>query len=55
MAIQICPRCSGSMYADRDIYGEYRICLQCGYMVDVAKPAYQPVSPVSRSRKGAAA
>lgn len=26
-----CPRCHGDLYQDRDIYGEYAVCLQCGY------------------------
>ena len=34
-----CPRCQGDMHQNRDMYGEYRECLMCGYMADVAKPA----------------
>jgi len=26
-----CPRCGGDMFIDRDIYGWYEKCLQCGY------------------------
>ena len=26
------------MYLNRDIYGTYKECLQCGYMLDVKKP-----------------
>ena len=29
-----CPRCRGDMYTNRDVYGPYRECLQCGHMVD---------------------
>ena len=32
-----CPRCRGFVHANRDSYGEYRECLQCGYMVDVIR------------------
>ena len=32
-----CPRCRGFLYANRDRYGNYDECLQCGYMVDFAK------------------
>jgi hypothetical protein len=25
-----CPRCGGDLYRDRDIYGQFVACLQCG-------------------------
>ncbi len=34
-----CPRCSGDMHENRDMYGEYRECLMCGYMADLRKPS----------------
>ncbi len=34
-----CPRCSGDIYADRDEYGAYRQCLQCGFVSYPPKPA----------------
>ena len=34
-----CPRCAGDIYADRDEYGEYRQCLQCGFVSYPPKPA----------------
>ena len=34
-----CPRCSGDLHENRDMYGEYRECLMCGYMVDLRKPS----------------
>ncbi len=33
-----CPRCQGDMHNNKDMYGEYKECLQCGYMVDLEKP-----------------
>ena len=33
-----CPRCRGDMNTNRDIYGNYKVCLQCGYMLDLGKP-----------------
>lgn len=33
-----CPRCRGDMHQDRDMYGEYRECLMCGFMVDIPRP-----------------
>ena len=32
-----CPRCKGDVHRDRDVYGEYLKCLQCGHMVDLIK------------------
>ena len=25
-----CPKCRGELYSDRDAYGHFRKCLQCG-------------------------
>ncbi|HAL49535.1 MAG: hypothetical protein FI707_15175 [SAR202 cluster bacterium] len=33
-----CARCKGDMHINRDMYGSYRECLQCGYMVDIEEP-----------------
>lgn len=30
-----CPRCHGDMHVSQDIYGNYRECLQCGYIVEI--------------------
>ena len=30
-----CPRCSGDMHVNRDIYGDYKECLNCGNMQDL--------------------
>ena len=38
MYFKACPRCEGDMHDNRDMYGEYKECLQCGYMVDIEKP-----------------
>ncbi len=49
-----CPRCKGDMHMNRDIYGTYKECLQCGHMVDIEKPnRFAPVA-VARARKSAA-
>jgi len=29
-----CPRCKGDMVVDKDQYGHYMECLQCGYETD---------------------
>ena len=30
-----CPKCQGDMHLDRDMYGAFRKCLQCGLIDDV--------------------
>ena len=36
--LKLCPRCQGDIHVNRDMYGEYKECLQCGYMEDIDKP-----------------
>ena len=38
MLFKACPRCRGDLHVRADMYGEYKECLQCGYMVDSNKP-----------------
>lgn len=47
-----CPKCGkGDLMLERDLYGWYRQCVQCGYLQDMAgesqekkaKPARSPV------------
>jgi uncharacterized protein YbaR (Trm112 family) len=33
--LKACPRCSGDLHMDKDVFGHYRKCLQCGYMLDI--------------------
>ena len=35
--LKSCNRCGGDMNSNHDIYGEYRLCIQCGNMVDIPK------------------
>ena len=35
--LKACPRCKGDMQTNRDMYGEYNECLQCGHMADIEK------------------
>ena len=39
-----CPRCKGDMRRDRDVYGEFMQCLQCGHMADLVKSTGQLLS-----------
>ena len=54
-----CPRCHGDMHIKQDMYGEYKECLQCGYMLDIPKKlpkrySWAELKPKAR-RKGKAA
>lgn len=46
-----CPRCHGDMHTNRDMYGEYKECLQCGYMVDIQKQEDALLVAGSREKK----
>ena len=35
MRFKSCPRCKGDIRLDRDHYGWYEECIQCGYMHDL--------------------
>lgn len=35
--LKSCNRCGGDMNSNRDIYGEYRMCIQCGNMIDIPR------------------
>lgn len=35
--LKSCNRCGGDMNSNRDIYGEYRLCMRCGNIIDVPK------------------
>ena len=34
--LKACPRCTGDVNLNQDIYGEYEECLQCGYIRDIS-------------------
>ena len=46
-----CPRCQGDVKTNKDIYGEYKECLQCGYMLDIEKPSVYLAEALSQSKK----
>ncbi len=31
--LKACPRCSGDVKYERDVYGRYLECLQCGFLL----------------------
>ena len=57
-----CPRCSGDLFEDRDQYGPFITCMQCGLtkdaarsdgglMVITAEPVAAPVVPTASENK----
>ena len=50
-----CPRCGGDLREERDKYGAYDICLQCGFhqsdSADLSPPVLPLVSRRGRPRK----
>ena len=38
LKLKACPRCKGDLHGNRDMYGSYDECLQCGYMQDIEEP-----------------
>jgi hypothetical protein len=54
LSLKTCPRCRGDILTNRDMYGEYRECLQCGYMVDISKPSRLRVLRTPRPNDDAA-
>ena len=33
--LKACPKCHGDLYLQRDQYGRYMSCLQCGYLKEL--------------------
>ena len=51
LMLKACPRCRGDLYIDRDFYGQYKQCIQCGHMEDIAPaPRARRQVTVRRSR-----
>ena len=36
--LKACPKCGGDLHLYEDIYGWYKQCLQCAYLIDVEAP-----------------
>ena len=32
--LKACPRCRGDLHEEKDFYGAYVACIQCGYVVN---------------------
>ena len=42
-----CPRCRGDLRVNEDTYGEYKQCVQCGYIEDMEPVAERTLSPTA--------
>jgi hypothetical protein len=40
-----CPRCTGDLYQENDLYGTYISCLNCGQLEDVNNDLRRPEKP----------
>ncbi len=46
--IDMCPRCGGDIFVDRDMDGWYEECLQCSYRYDLKSTANSEQRPNSK-------
>lgn len=37
-----CPKCGGRLFSDKDRYGYYQQCLQCGFIKNVEEAVQKP-------------
>ncbi len=35
--LKSCPKCGGDVYLDRDLYGTFMACFQCGHTLNAAE------------------
>ena len=38
-----CPRCSGDIYSEKDSFGSYVACVQCGFQKDIPEQIHEMV------------
>ena len=55
LSLKNCHRCNGDMYTNRDVYGSYAECLQCGHMEYLKDPHAPRAGVKSKSNRPAAA
>lgn len=58
LRLKCCPKCGGDVALDKDHYGWYEQCLQCGYLRDLEvivqvgqQPASEQPAPKEKRRK----
>lgn len=48
-----CPRCSGDLYEEEDVFGLYVSCMQCGFQKDLPAPEELAAVPHYASKDAA--
>ena len=48
--LKACPKCRGDILLDRDMYGSYLKCLQCGSLKDIVE-AYEQAGAEAESEQ----
>lgn len=48
-----CPKCGGDLYVNKDNYGTFVNCMQCGYLKDVTEETQAPRAPIQEERSAA--
>lgn len=51
LRMKSCPKCKGDVVVDRDQYGWYEQCIQCGFMADLKMVAPAPDPALLKIRK----
>ncbi len=54
MLLKACERCGGDLHETEDMYGSYRMCMQCGKMVDLPDGDVRNATKTNRSKQTAA-
>jgi hypothetical protein len=47
MLLKGCPRCRGDLHINRDMYGDYKQCVQCGFMEDMESSTDRALSAIA--------
>jgi len=50
LMMRSCPKCNGAVTRDRDCYGWYEQCIQCGYLRDIQSAAISHIQPPRRAK-----
>ncbi|MBI4282699.1 MAG: hypothetical protein HY672_04360 [Chloroflexi bacterium] len=51
--LKCCPRCNGDLYENKDPYGRYVACIQCGYYLSEMDEVVLRYSSQTNTREGA--
>ena len=53
MWFKSCPKCkAGDLHLDKDSYGNFQRCVQCGFMRDLSAPTLPDTSPAVPAYQG---